>query len=159
MRKTGVWALLAVCALWFVAPLPAGEEQAWFDLDNCGICKNFNAEKGLMDAIKWETHKISNGMLTVSTIDPEYKEAFGRAQVATMKTVEKMQGGESTHLCGFCTSYGALMMSGAQAQEIETEVGKISLITASDEAVVKAIHEHAQHTIDEYETWLAERGS
>ena len=159
MRRFGIWALVFVCAAWIATPLPADDDQAWFDIENCGICKNFGAEEGLMDAMKWETHKIENGMLSVMTIDPAYREGFDRANANMGETMAKIHAGESVHLCGFCTSFGSLMMAGANAEEIDTEVGHISLITAADSEVVEAIHAHAQRTIDEYKVWIAGDGS
>jgi hypothetical protein len=72
-----------------------------------------------------------------------------------MAVAAKMQSGEQVPLCGFCTSYGKLMMAGVQMEEIETEFGHISLMTASDPEVVKMIHDHGQHTIDAYDEWQA----
>ncbi len=88
-----LWSAVFCVGLLVAVGMSIGDEgKPWFDIHNCGMCKNMAAEEGLMDNLNWETHKISNGML-------------------------------------------------------------------NDEAVVKQIHDHAQHTIDAYEQWLAAKGS
>ena len=43
MRKlSGLLSVVALVALASVAV--AGDEEAWFDLENCAFCNNFNAE-------------------------------------------------------------------------------------------------------------------
>ncbi len=152
---SGVFCLALLVAVGFTN----GGEKAWFDIENCAMCKNFAAQEGLMDNVDWETHKISNGMLTVTKIASGYEEKFQKAAMAMQATATELQSGEQMHLCGFCTSYGELMMAGVSSDTIESEIGVIQLVTSNDKAVVKKIHEHAQHTIDAYEVWLAERGS
>lgn len=154
-RKTLAVTLLALLALAF-GITTAGDEQAWFDLENCTFCKHLGAEKGLMDHIEWETHMVANGTLTVALIDPAYKEAFQRAGKNMQDAAAKMgMGGEPPRLCGFCTSYGKLMMAGAVVEEIESAAAHISLVTSSDPGLVKMIQEHGQRTIDEYAKWSA----
>ena len=158
MMKRSLVAFAALIAIAIVAPLTtAGEEKPFFDLENCAICKNLGAEEGLMDHIDWETHLLDNGALTVSYVPEEYKAAMARAHGKMMAVVQKMESGESVHLCGFCTSYGALMTSGAQIKEFETKTGSISLMTSTDAKVVEMIHAHSNKTEEEYEVWKKEQ--
>jgi hypothetical protein len=60
-------------------------------------------------------------------------------------------------LCGFCTSYSALVEAGAKVQEFETANGMVSLVTSDKPEVVKKIHEHAKRTIKEYESMMASK--
>ena len=155
-----LWSAVFCVGLLVAVGMSIGDEgKSWFDIHNCGMCKNMAAEEGLMDNLNWETHKISNGMVTITTIGTGYQEKFERATKNMQATAQKMMAGEEVHLCGFCTSYGNLMMAGVSSDIVESEVGVIQLITSNDEAVVKQIHDHAQHTIDAYEQWLAEKGS
>ena len=159
MNKKLWSAVFCLCLVVAVGTSIGDEGKAWFDIQNCGMCKNFSAEEGLMDNVDWETYKISNGMLTITKIGAGYEEKFQNAAKNAQATAMKLQAGEQMHLCGFCTSYGNLMMAGVSNEEVESEVGIIQLMTSNDEAVVKQIHEHAHHTIDAYEQWLVEKGS
>jgi len=154
----GVVALVALVAL-ALTVTAAGEDQAWFDLDNCAICKNLSAEKGLIDNIQWESHLIASGMLSVAKVPAEYEEVYNRASKNMQASVMKMQQGEPAKLCGFCMSYGKLAMSGAKVEEVHSKVGHIGLVTSADENVVKMIHAHGQRTIDEYKKMQAEQAS
>ncbi len=157
MRKLGL-TIMVLAAVAVALPMPADEEP-WFDLTNCAMCKNLAAEEGLMDSMKWEVHKIDNGMLSVAVIPAEHQAAFARAGEKMEAVVGKMQQGEQLPLCGFCKSYGNLAMHGAKSEEIHTKAGHISLTTSSDAKVVAMIHAHADRTNAEYEKWLAEQGA
>ena len=61
MKKLGI-ALVLACLTLTVAVATAGD-KAWFDLENCGMCKNMMAEEGLMENMKWETHAIAAGLM------------------------------------------------------------------------------------------------
>lgn len=136
----------------------AGEEGPWFDLENCAFCKNLSAEPGMLDAMHWENHVIDEGMLTVTQVPEQYREAWARARKHMQETGEKMQAGEALHLCGFCQSYGKLLQAGAKVEEIDGDVVKITLMTSDDPEVVKAIQAHAQRTIDEYKKMVEAQG-
>lgn len=153
--------MLALVAL--AAAVIAGDEgaQSWFDLDNCGMCKNMASEEGLMENMNWEHHLISNGWMSVTTVAPEYMEAFERAHTSMGKVAEKMAQGEEVHLCGFCQSYMGLALAGANMEEVKTNAGYIGLVTSSDTAVVAKIQVHAKRTMDEYKKMMeapAEQG-
>jgi len=137
----------------------AGEgDDAWFDVHGCAMCKNFSAEPGLLEHIEWENHEISNGVMTVSVIDEEYEDAYERAVHNIGAVGQKLAAGEQLPLCGFCTSYGELMMAGVKVEEVETKLGSVTLMTSTDPQVVKMIQEHAKHTTDEYEKVQAAGG-
>ena len=155
MKRLSIAVVVAALALVGSAGLITAEETEWFDL-SCGICKNMAAEEGLMDNIKWETHLIENGSLSVMQVAKGYQEKMERAHKQMMESSEKLQRGEKMHLCGFCQSYGKLMMSGVKTEEIDSAAGHITLMTSDDAAVVKQIKTHAKRTIDEYEKWQAE---
>ena len=132
--------------------LVAGDgDQAWFDLEGCAMCKNFAAEPGLMEHVEWENHMISDGVMTISIIDEEYQGAMKRAQKNMGAVAQKLAAGEQLPLCGFCTSYGKLMMAGVKIEQVETDFGAVVLMTSSDPEVVKMIQAHAKHTDEEYE--------
>ncbi len=137
----------------------ADQQKAWFDLENCGMCKNFAAEAGLMDNLKWETHLIAEGSLSIAMVAPEYEEAFERAGKKMEATGMELMSGKQMPLCGFCTSYGALMQAGAKFESIHSAAGHITLVTSTDAEIVGLIQTHAKRTIAEYDKWIAEKGS
>jgi hypothetical protein len=137
----------------------AEQEQAWFDIENCALCKNLGNEEGLLQNIRWETHLTANGAVTLTQVPAEYEEAFARAQKHIEETASKMGSGEPMHLCGFCQSYGMLMMSGVKVESFQGEVARVTLMTSSDDKVVEMIHAHAQKTVDAYKKWLAEEAT
>jgi len=134
--------------------IPTGAKKetaiAWFDMENCPICKCMAAEKGLMESIKWETHLIDNGMISITTVPSDKKEAMAKCEKEMKAAIDKVKAGEKMPLCGFCTSYAALIEAGAKEQEIKTETGTVSLMTSDKPEVVKKIQDHAKKTISEY---------
>jgi hypothetical protein len=155
--KQALLVLSFALALAIVGTLATAEEdQTWFDLENCSFCKHLGAEKGLMESVRWETHLTDNGVVILTLVPAVHEEAFQRAEKHMQETAAKMGSGEPMHTCGFCQSYGALMMAGVQIENFTGDVARVTLMTSSDESVVKMIHAHAQRTIDEHGKWLAE---
>ncbi len=149
---------LAAALLLVSAAATAAPTGNWFDLEKCSMCLPMSSEEGLMEAMQWENHKISNGTVMVAIIDPAYQEAFARSAEG-MKAVEaKLMAGEDLPLCGFCTSFGELMHAGAEVQEIDGKIAKLTLLTSGDEAVVEKIHAHTDRTVEEYAKMVAAKG-
>ena len=134
----------------------AAQDAPWFDLEKCSMCMSMSAEEGLMEHMEWENYVVTNGMMSVTVVDPDYQEAFMRSMVAMEETGQKLMTGEQMYLCGFCQSYGAIHMGGATFENIETKFGYINLVTSDDPAMVKKIKEHAETTIAEYEKMWGE---
>lgn len=141
--------LAATVALAFPVMAAPGTTP-WFDLDNCSMCKGMVAEEGLMENMQWENHLTKNGMMSITSVNAGYEEAYQRSMKTMQATGEKMMAGEKMYLCGFCQSYGGLHMAGADFEHIETKTGIIELISSNDPAVVAKIQKHGKTTIDEY---------
>ncbi len=144
-RFTTLLALVFALVFAFSA-LNASEEGAWYDMENCGMCAPMMAEKGLMDNMTWESHSISNGMMSFATAPEEYKEGFERACSAMDELNNKMKAGEEMEmtLCGHCDSYSSLMKAGANLERVEMKMGHVTLLTSADEEVVSKIHAHLE---------------
>jgi hypothetical protein len=136
----------------------AADETPWFDLDHCAMCKNMTAEKGLMDHMTWENYLTKDGMMSVTVVAEGYEKAFDRSMKNMQATSEKLMSGEKLYLCGFCQSFGALHLAGANFENFETEAGYINLVTSTDPAIIEKIHAHGQRTIDEYAKMEAAAG-
>jgi hypothetical protein len=155
MRKS----LLVLLALTFCAGVAtAGEGGDWFDIAGCGMCKNLGATPGMLDNVAWNHYVIDSGMMSVAVIPGEYSDAWHEAKEAMHAVGQKMMAGEEMHLCGFCTSMGAILHTGnANMEVVETTAGEVTLITSNDEATVGMIHEHAKRSMHEMKK-MAEMG-
>ena len=157
--KQAMLVLSVLAVLVFVAGVVGAEEEsAWFDLENCAICKHMANEEGLIESMDWETHLIENGALTIIVVPESKVAAFERAEKQMHETGAMLHGGEKMHLCGFCQSFGMLMMSGANVEKVNGNAARVTLMTSADSEVVKKIQAHAQKTIDEYNKMMAAEG-
>jgi hypothetical protein len=130
----------------------AGDEGSWFDLENCAMCKHLMTDPAMMENLGWENHLTMNGMMSVTIYRTEGAKAYFADASTKMEEVgQKLMAGEQMPLCNYCQSFGKLLMTGkVTLEEFETETGQIMLVSSDDPAVVKMIHEHGQHTIDEF---------
>jgi hypothetical protein len=121
------------------------------EMKKCDVCKNLAENPELMMSMGWETHKIDNGMLSVSTVPSKMKKEFdevnGKMRHAIEQVAADAKAGKEVHLCSFCSAMGELMKAGAKEQHIETNTGEIELCTSDNPAVVKKIHELADTAI------------
>jgi hypothetical protein len=147
--------ILVAAVVWAGDP---SSEQSWLDLENCSMCKNMAAEEGLMEHMQWDTHMVATGYMSITTVDPEYEEAYQRSHAAMMKVWERMEGGEQLPLCGYCTSMGKLHAAGAEFDEIDSRGQHIMLVSATDPETVEMIQAHAKRTLDEYAKMSAKEG-
>lgn len=145
--------LLAVLVLAVGLMAYAGEEAPWFDMENCAFCSNLMKDPQLMDHMTSEHHDIANGILTVTTVDPEFKEPYKEAMVAMEKLAGDMEAGKvkmaELKLCGSCQQYGALEMAGAKMEYIFAGPCDIFLMTSDDPEVVKKIQEYGHRNQEE----------
>ena len=157
MKKKNIIALTAALVIAGLASHATAQKEgeetktAWFDMGKCEICQHMADHMELMSQIKWETHLIDNGFLSVSVIPDSAKATMKKAKSGMDKEIAKFEKGAKMDLCGYCNGMGELIAAGAKKKEIETVGGNIFMLTSSDPAVVKKIHAHAKKTMDEYE--------
>ena len=101
-----------------------------------------------MENMIWEHHLTATGVMTVSTIKPEFQPQFAQAKARMKELLGKVVAGEAIQVCGYCTSIASLLNGGAKAENVVTKVSDIVLISSTDEATIAKIHAHAQKTID-----------
>lgn len=123
-----------------VAGVAVAGGEAWFD-SNCAMCKNMMQEEGLMKNMKWEQHNISNGIVAVTTVKPEYLDAYRVAHENMNKTATRLMKGEQLDLCGSCTALGKCMMMGAKQEYVETSTGDVWIVTSDNPEVVADLHQ------------------
>ena len=61
---------------------------AWFDAHECAICKHLGEKPELMQAMRWETHLLKNGMMMVA-VAPEELRAEYAACCKSMKNASE----------------------------------------------------------------------
>lgn len=133
----------------------AGANEGWFDLENCGMCKNLNNDPELFQSMTWDNYLLTNGMMEVTTYPAGMKDRFDKLSASMQATGERLMAGEQMPMCGMCMSYGALMMKGVAMDRVETPAGAITVITSQDPEVVALIRNHAQTTINAYAEMMA----
>ena len=85
--------------------------------------------------MKFKNYNITNGVMTITTVDPEHKEAYMRAHKKMEELGTKMMSGEvdptTVKMCGHCQAYGGFMMKGVVFDYVQSEVGDIVLMTSA----------------------------
>ncbi len=156
MSKTaGLLVILMGGLLLLAIAVVAEEEGPWFDMENCGFCKNLMTDPNLMPNMTWEHHMITNGMISVTTVKPEYMESFNNAMKGMEEVAAKMQKGEQVPMCNYCKAYGELMMAGVVIDYVMTQHGSVVIMTSDKPEVVEKIKKYGQRTIDEYNKMMA----
>lgn len=125
-----------------------GQEKPWFDMEKCAFCKTISAEKGLMDHMTTEYHNISNGTVSVTYIDADFKEAFSRAQTNMGKVVEEMKTGTMPVMCQHCETMGTLFQAGCKQEGVQSRDCIIMVYTGTDSAMVAKIHDFGTKSAD-----------
>ena len=129
----------------------ASEGEMIAEMQKCAVCKHLAAKPDLMKNMTWETHKIDNGMLSVSTVPKEQKADFDALSKEMKTAVEEVKAankqGKPVELCHMCAAMGELMKAGAKEQEIAIPNGSIHLMTSSDPTVVAKLHASADQAI------------
>lgn len=154
-----MFGLLVSTTLCAVATVQDEEEKqeteiAWFDMDHCAICKNMAAMKHDMHKIKWESHMLDDGMISIAIVPDDMKDEMKKAEAGVKETVAKLEQGEQLEMCGYCQNYGKLMSLGAKFKEIKTLGVDISIVTSSDPEVVKEIQAMGERAKVEHDKML-----
>ena len=140
--------LALVC--WAGTAILAQTEKPWFDNANCSFCQFLTKDPKLMENMSWEHLDISNGLLIVTVVNPEFRKPYLEAMEGMSKLGDEMMAGKKdVTMCGHCEYYGKLMMSGAKFEYVEAKAGDIVLLTSDNPEILKMIKEFGQRTRDE----------
>jgi hypothetical protein len=141
---------LFTCGLALVHAASEAEMKA--EMEKCAFCKHIAANPALMEKMTWETHKIDNGMLCVSTVPKEMKSDFDALSAKMKATMEQLgpdaQQGQEPELCEICEDMAELMKEGVKEKTIELTNGSIHMMTSDDPATVAKIHAAADKAIE-----------
>jgi hypothetical protein len=149
--KRSVVLLIGLAALLATAAT-AGDDKPWFDMEGCSFCKHITAEEGLKEHMCFEYHELINGILSITTVDPDFQEAYERAQ-KSMEAVgaEMMKNPQAQppYMCGHCEAYGGFIQAGVMPQHVQTAVGDILVWTSDDSTMVAKLHAFANRSMEE----------
>lgn len=149
--------LLAFVATAATAQEKPAAEKPWFDMANCSFCKHLVKDTMLLENMTWNHYDISNGVMAVTTVKPEYKAAYLEAMKSMQQVGEDMAAGKvQVQMCGHCENYGKLMMSGANMEYVQTDVADIVLMTSDKPEIVEMIKKFGQRNREELAKWEAE---
>jgi hypothetical protein len=152
MKTRFVISMVAMLTFCLALVQATTEEEITAEMEKCEICKHLAAKPDLMKNMTWETHKIDNGMLCVSTVPKEQKAEFDALNKEMTTAIEKVktaeQEGKPAELCEICEGWSELTEAGAKEKEIALTNGSIHLITSSEPAVVAKIHAEADKAIE-----------
>ncbi len=154
MRKTLV-ALLVVMICMSAVAIAEQHETAdagpWFDMENCDFCRHLLEHDKLLDNMTWEYHKISDGIVGITAVQPEYKDAYMKAQKAMQAVGVDMMTGKvnpkDVKMCNHCKAYGKLMESGAKFDVVHGDAAEVVVITSEKPEVLAMINNYADKTM------------
>ena len=118
--------------------------SGWFDLENCSFCKTMTADPELLPHCRWETLPTADGMVNVIAVDPAYAASLTKACSDMDQLATRLQRGdvraEDLHLCGYCKAYMELMSAGARPEPIKGMATEVTLVHATDPALIEKMH-------------------
>jgi hypothetical protein len=123
--------------------------KEWFDMENCDMCKPLTENPQLLMHITWEQHNISNGIVSVTTVEKDYVEVYRTAHSQMDHVVGSMQKGKNVELCGMCSSMGGMMMKGLKQEAVTTTYGDVWIVTSEDPSVVADLQKWASKNKEE----------
>jgi len=152
------FSIFVAALLVIISPAISAQDKPWFDMENCAFCKCLTEDPHLLENMSWEYHDIDNGLLSITTVTPEFKESYLKAQKEMEKLAMEMSSGNTAvQTCGHCEYFGKLMMAGAHFELVESGVGYIMLITSDKPEVLKMIQEFGRRNREELKTRQAKK--
>lgn len=147
MRKVLIMLMpVAVLALIVVAIQAQQVPTKWLDPQNCYFCKPMAETPGLMEHVKWETHKIANGVVSLTTYSPEWKDKTEVALAEMHKLWVNYDPAKHYQMCGMCQAWTKLPQDKIKMETVEFNGGELSISTSTDPMVVAKLHEIADKT-------------
>ncbi len=146
--------LMLVAVLIAVTTITIAQEKPWYDMKNCAFCKTLLKDPQLLQNMTFEHHDISNGLLSLTVVKPEFHDSYMAAEHEMEKlAAEVASGNTNISMCGSCEYYGKLVMAGAKFEHISTCAGEILLITSDKPEVLEMIRYYGKRSLDEMAAW------
>jgi hypothetical protein len=141
--------LLISMVAFVAAGVAVAGEAPWFDMEKCAMCKNIFKNPELMANMTWDQYNLSNGIISITTVNEKYIDAYRTAHADMEKVSAKLQKGEKLDLCGSCNALGAAMAQGAKQEYVVTSNGSVWIITSAKPEVVTALQGWAKRNNEE----------
>jgi hypothetical protein len=137
----------------------ATDPEPWFDMQNCAFCKEIAAQPGLADQFHHEYHMLHNGMMSITHVGKDFKDAFAKAQQGMQAVIKDMQSGKEVKMCRHCSTLGSLYQLGVMPDQIMRGEDIIVVYTSSDTAAVRKIQEFGKNSADAVAAMEKEKGA
>ena len=151
MRKVLIIAAMVVLVASMMA---TGEEPQWLDPANCDFCRPLTEPPEMLQNLHWQNFKVTNGVMTVTTFAPEWKEPYEAANAKMEAFWETFDPTKPYHMCGMCQAYMGVDWTKVTADAVDFDGGQVSLMTTTDSATLAALHSITDRTVAEYEAML-----
>jgi hypothetical protein len=125
-------------------------EIAWFDTKECAFCAEVAKQPGLADHMRHEYHNISDGIVTVTYIDKDYRDEFANMQAGMQKVAGSMNPTSMPKMCGHCAKIGEFYMKGVKMEPVPSEEVIIFLYRSADTAMVRDIQAFGARCTEEF---------
>jgi hypothetical protein len=158
MRGLHKIAMLLIAGILVISGLALAGDAPWFDMEHCSFCKNLLEDPELLHHMTWEQYSISNGIISITTVDEDYADSFEKANAKMAQAGEEMKQGKQMPMCNSCMTMGKIMMKGPKWEQVPTKHGEIWLMTSDDPAVVKEIQQWAKKNMAELAKMEASEG-
>lgn len=140
--------ILSICVVLIGALAMATDPEPWFDLQNCAFCKQIGAQPGLAEQFNHEYHMLHNGVMSITHVGKEYKDAFAKAQLGMKDVIKEMQAGKEVKMCRHCSTLGSFYQLGVMPDQITRGEDIIVVYTSADTATVRKLQEFGKNSAD-----------
>lgn len=151
--------LLSICLVLIGVVAMATDPEPWFDLQNCAFCKEIAAQPGLAEQFNHEYHMLHNGMMSITHVGNDFKDAFAKAQQGMQGVIKDMQAGKEVKMCRHCSTLGSLYQMGVMPDQITRGEDIIVVYTSSDTATVRKIQEFGKNSADAMTAMMKEKNA
>ncbi len=127
----------------------AADDGQWFDMEKCAMCKSLMEDPELMNNMTWKHHNISNGIVSVTKVDPAYLKSYLKSRVQMNEIGERIAKGEKFEFCNMCSSLGGLYQAGAKWEAVDSDNVMIGITTSDNPEIVEKIQAWAERTTKE----------
>ncbi len=129
----------------------AQTEKSWFDMENCGFCKEIVKQPGLMEHMHTDYQNISNGVVSVTNIDDGFWDEYEKAEVGMQKVSEGFQTGQVPPMCGHCMKMGEFFMKGVSMEGVKSAGQNcvVFIYQSPDSATVVELQAFGQKSLEE----------
>jgi hypothetical protein len=138
-------------------------QQAMDKMTNCPVCSVWMQDPALGPTVRHSVYPTKTGYVeTLATVDQAMMPAFQKAEAECDKragSIPTMSADQKAKLCPICTGHVKFMdRKDVTVENFKTDVGVVTVASASTPEGVKALHEYAKLS-QEYGALMAKAGT